>query len=95
VFFSKVFKLIKIAIPSWRSTEVLHLGALTFMLGLRTYLSIKLAAINGGIVKTIVDRNFPDFVKRCIFLMFFSIPSSTVNSSLDYLNKKISLLYRS
>lgn len=72
----------------------MHLIALTVMLSLRTYFSIKLAAINGNIVKTIVDRDMNSFVKRCIFLMLFSIPASTVNSSLEYLSKKIHLLYR-
>ena len=94
-FFRKVIKLIKIAIPSWKSPEVGHLVLMTVMLCARTYLSIKLAAINGNIVKTIVDRDFALFVHRCIFLMLFSIPASTVNSSLDYLSKKIALLYRS
>lgn len=93
-FIRRVIKLIKIVIPSWKSKEVLHLVALTIMLCLWTYLSIKLAAMNGGIVKTIVDWDFPNFVKGCIFMMAFSIPSSTVNSSLDYLNRRIALLYR-
>ena len=67
-FFRKVIKLIKIAIPSWKSPEVGHLVLMTVMLCARTYLSIKLAAINGNIVKTIVDRDFASFVHRCIFL---------------------------
>lgn len=92
-FIKWVFKLIKIVIPSWKSTEVLHLLVLTVMLCLWTYLSIKLAAINGGIVKTIVDWDLTNFIKRCIFMMLFSVPSSTVNSSLDYLNRRIALLY--
>jgi hypothetical protein len=92
-FFKRVLKLIKIVIPSWKSQEALHLLVLTVFLCIRTYLSILLAAINGGIVKTIVDQDFKSFVKRCIFMMAFSVPSSTVNSTLDYMNKKIALLY--
>ena len=81
----------KIAIPGWTSTEAMMIYGLTIMLGLRTYLSIQLAAINGGIVKTIVNRDFKLFTSRCIFLMFFSIPASTVNSSLEYFNKRLAV----
>jgi len=90
----RVYELVKIVIPSWKSKEALNLLLLTIMLGARTYLSIHLAAINGGIVKTIVNRDFSEFVKRCAFLMAFSIPASTVNASLEYFNKKLAVLFR-
>ena len=51
----------------------MHIFVLTVMLCLRTYLSIKLADINGGIVKTIVSRDFPSFVKRCLFFILIEI----------------------
>lgn len=90
----RVMELVKIVIPTWKSKEALNLLLLTIMLGARTYLSIHLAAINGGIVKTIVTRDFSMFVKRCLFLMAFSIPASTVNASLEYFNKKLAVLFR-
>ena len=64
------------------------------MLCIRTFLTIYLAAINGGVVKAIVKRNFAMFARRCIFLMCYSLPSSMVNSSLEYLNKKLSVMFR-
>lgn len=90
----KVRHLVKIAIPGWLSTEALMLYGLTVMLGMRTYLSIQLAAINGGIVKTIVNRDFKLFTSRCLFLLAFSVPASTVNSSLEYFNKRIAIQFR-
>jgi ATP-binding cassette subfamily D (ALD) protein 3 len=52
-----------IAVPSWKSKEALHLLALTGLLIVRTLLSIKLAGINGSIVKAIVTKRFSKFVK--------------------------------
>lgn len=90
-FFKRVLKLIKIVVPGWTSGPAVNLYLLSIALLLRTYLTIQLAAINGGIVKTIVNRDYSDFVRRCIFLLFFSIPASTVNSALTYFNKKLAI----
>lgn len=93
-FFKRVLKLIKIVVPGWTSGPAVNLYLLSIALLLRTYLTIQLAAINGGIVKTIVNRDYSDFVRRCIFLLFFSIPASTVNSALTYFNKKLAIQFR-
>lgn len=93
-FMRRVWKLIKIAIPSWRSREMLNMGGLTVALILRTFLSIYLASINGAVVKAIVNVNLKDFIQSVVFLGLFSIPASTVNSSMDYFNKNLTLLFR-
>jgi len=56
--------LLKIAVPSWKTKEVLYLLILTGLLVVRTYLSIWLADVNGQIVKSIVSLNFQLFLKR-------------------------------
>lgn len=94
LFLKRVWKLIKIAIPSWRSKEVLNMAGLTVALILRTFLSIYLATINGGIVKAIVNRKLQDFIQSIVQLGLFSIPASTVNSAMDYFNKNLTLLFR-
>ena len=48
-------KLVKIALPSFYSQETLHMVILSIMLVIRTFLSMYLAAINGGLVKSIVE----------------------------------------
>lgn len=93
-FIKRVMKLIRIAIPSWKSREAANILGLTIALVLRTFLSIYLASINGAVVKAIVNTNFKAFVSSIVFLGLFSIPASTVNSSMDYFNKNLTLLFR-
>ena len=50
--------LLKIAIPSLWSKEVLYMLILAFFLVVRTMLSIRIADVNGTIVKAIVKRKF-------------------------------------
>ena len=64
IFFSRIKKLIKIVIPTWKSREVLDLILLTIFLVLRTFLSIYIAGVNGKIVKAIINRDFGEFVRK-------------------------------
>ena len=84
VFLDRVIKLIKIAIPGVKSKEFIYIVLLTFILWLRTYMSILLAEVNGKVVKAIVNRSLGEFLKRIFILGMFSIPASAVNSGMDY-----------
>lgn len=57
-------------------------------------MSIWLADVNGKIVKSIVEKNFNLFLYRVFNLMLFSIPSSAVNSGMEYFNKLLSVAFR-
>ena len=57
-FISDLKILLKIAIPSIWSKEVLYMLVLAFFLVVRTILSIRIADVNGTIVKAIVRRRF-------------------------------------
>mmetsp|Transcript_31177 Transcript_31177/g.47715 ORF Transcript_31177/g.47715 Transcript_31177/m.47715 type:complete len:93 (+) Transcript_31177:313-591(+) len=57
-------------------------------------MSIWLADVNGKVVKAIVERNFNLFLYRVFNLMLFSIPSSAVNSGMEYFSKLLSLSFR-
>jgi len=57
-------------------------------------MSIWLADVNGKIVKAIVERDFKKFIYRIMNLMLFSIPSSAVNSGMDYFQKLLSVAFR-
>lgn len=73
VFFKRIKKLVKIVIPSWKSPEAGDLLLLTAFLVARTFLSIYMASVNGGIVNAIVERNLPLFIQRVPFLLFRSL----------------------
>jgi ATP-binding cassette subfamily D (ALD) protein 3 len=81
-------------VPSWNCDEAKILVLLSFLLVLRTWLSIWLASVNGRIVKTIVGLDFNMFLKRIAELLIFAIPASTINSGLDYFNKILALMFR-
>eukprot|EP00744_Colponema_vietnamica_P005328 GILI01007811.1.p1 GENE.GILI01007811.1~~GILI01007811.1.p1 ORF type:complete len:670 (-),score=211.37 GILI01007811.1:129-2138(-) len=93
-FIRRIKVLLKIAVPGVKSREFLLLLLLSAFLVVRTFLSIYLAAVNGGVVKAIVDRDFKSFVSRIGFLALFSMPASYVNSYLDYLQKVLAIRFR-
>jgi hypothetical protein len=64
VFYARIQKLLKIAIPSYTCKEAAYIVVLTVLLVLRTFMSIWLAEVNGGIVKAIVQRSLSDFFKK-------------------------------
>jgi hypothetical protein len=66
----RIKKLLRIAIPSYKSRESIYIVILTGLLVIRTYMSIWLADVNGQIVKSIVNRSLPEFLKRVIMLCF-------------------------
>lgn len=57
-------------------------------------MSIWLADVNGRIVKAIVEQNFKKFCQRIFTLILFSVPSSAVNSGMDYFSKLLSVAFR-
>jgi hypothetical protein len=73
-----------VAIPSATGKEAKYLFVLTLLLVARTQLSIWLADVNGKVVKAIVERDFSKFSYRILNLFMFALPSSAVNSGLDY-----------
>ena len=93
-FYAKIRNLIKVVVPSWNCKESKYLLLLTLMLALRTQMSIWLAEVNGKVVKAIVERNFKKFVYHIAYLGLFAIPSSAVNSGMDYFSKLLSVAFR-
>jgi ATP-binding cassette subfamily D (ALD) protein 3 len=69
IFFSRILKLLKIVIPSWRSVEVLDLALLTVFLVLRTFLTIYISTVNGKIVKAIIQKDLGLFIKRVMLAL--------------------------
>lgn len=64
VFLKRAAELIKIVIPDWKSYETFNIVTLTVFLVVRTFLSIYIANVNGRIVKSIINVNYTDFVKK-------------------------------
>ena len=81
-------------VPGYGSKEAIYIVVLTGLLVLRTFMSIWLADVNGMIVRAIVKRSLSDFIKRLFYLMLFAIPSSAVNSGIEFLSKLLALAFR-
>jgi len=59
-------------------------GILAALLVVRTMMSIWLADVNGQIVKAIIKKDLKLFIYRIFVLFLFALPSSAVNSGIEY-----------
>jgi ABC transporter transmembrane region 2 len=66
-FFSQLWELIKIVVPSVNSKESFLLVLLSVLLVARTLLSISISSVNGGVVKAIVTKDFNLFLNKVNF----------------------------
>ena len=64
LFWARITKLTKIVLPDWSCKEARYIYLLTGLLIVRTMMSIWLADVNGKVVKAIVNKSFPEFLKR-------------------------------
>lgn len=85
LFWERLHKLIKIVLPSWKSKEARYIYFLSLLLVIRTMMSIWLADVNGRVVKAIVNKSLPEFLSKIFNLFLFAVPSSMINSGIDYI----------
>eukprot|EP01127_Copromyxa_protea_P001402 TRINITY_DN11404_c0_g1_i1.p1 TRINITY_DN11404_c0_g1~~TRINITY_DN11404_c0_g1_i1.p1 ORF type:complete len:716 (+),score=133.26 TRINITY_DN11404_c0_g1_i1:82-2148(+) len=93
-FWEELGKLIKIIIPGVRTKEFGLLALHTSFLISRTILSIKVAELDGSLVKTIVDNKPREFIRHLLKWLALAVPATFVNSMIRYLEKKFSLALR-
>lgn len=93
-FFVRLRRLLKIAIPGPLSREAVMLAVLGVFLVFRTWLSIRIAEVNGTIVRAIVDQQFGTFLRRIGVLLSIAVPASAVNSTLKFLGNHLGLNFR-
>ncbi|KFH41482.1 ATP-binding cassette sub-family D member-like protein [Hapsidospora chrysogenum ATCC 11550] len=93
-FFRSLLRLLKIVIPGWRSKETRLLISHSFFLVLRTLISVRVAEMDGQIVKALVKGKGKEFLKRIVWWMIIAIPATFTNSMLSYHQAELSLKYR-
>ncbi|KAL5593981.1 uncharacterized protein BROUX77_007328 [Berkeleyomyces rouxiae] len=93
-FFRSLMRLVKIVIPGWKSKEARLLISHSFFLILRTLISLKVAAMDGAIVKSLVKGNGREFLKRIMGWMLIALPATFTNSMLSWHQAELSLRYR-
>ncbi|KAL2694356.1 hypothetical protein Neosp_000933 [[Neocosmospora] mangrovei] len=93
-FFRSLLRLLKIVVPGWRSKEARLLMSHSFFLVLRTLISLRVAEMDGAIVKALVKGNGKEFLKRIVWWMLIAVPATFTNSMLSYHQAELSLKYR-
>lgn len=93
-FFRNLFRLLKICIPGWKSTELRLLISHSIFLVVRTLISLKVAAMDGQLVSSLVRGKGRDFLIGIVWWMLIAVPATFTNSMLSYHQCKLSLQYR-
>ncbi|EMR72830.1 hypothetical protein MGN70_000516 [Eutypa lata] len=83
-FFRSLLKLLKVVIPGWRSPEARLLVSHTFFLVIRTLVSLKVAEMDGAIVKALVKGHGKEFLMRIVWWMLIAVPATFTNSMTIY-----------
>lgn len=79
-FFRALLRLLKIVVPGWRSKEARMLISHTFFLVMRTLISVRVAEMDGAIVKALVKGKGKEFLTRIVWWMLIAIPATFTNS---------------
>merc|ERR1712000_345102 len=93
-FFRSLLRLLKVVIPGWRSKESRLIMSHTFFLVLRTLISVRVAEMDGQIVKALVKGRGKEFLKRILWWMIIAVPATFTNSMLSHHQAELSLKYR-
>lgn len=94
-FGKELSALLGIIIPNYKSRAIRLLILHMAMLGLRTYMSLLVADLDGRIVRHLIGANGPAFVASLMEWLILAVPASYTNAMIKYLEGKISLEFRS
>lgn len=83
-FFRALLRLLRIVVPGWRSKETRLLISHSFFLVVRTLISLKVAAMDGAIVKALVKGNGKEFLMRIVWWMLIAVPATFTNSMVGH-----------
>lgn len=79
-FFRSLLRLLRIVVPRWYSPEFGLILSHSFFLVARTIISLKVAAMDGAIVKSLIRGNGREFLMRIVWWMLIAVPATVTNS---------------
>lgn len=79
-FFTKLYRLLKIVVPGWRSKEFRLIVSHSVFLVLRTLLSLYVAELDGRLVSNLVRGRGKDFLLGLVWWMVVAVPATFTNS---------------
>lgn len=80
VFFRNLFRLLRVCIPGWRSEEMKLLVNQSILLVIRTLISLKVAAMDGALVSSLIRGKGKDFTMGILWWMLIAVPATVTNS---------------
>lgn len=83
-FFKNLFRLLRICIPGWRSQEMRLLVSHSVFLVIRTLISLKVAAMDGALVSSLVRGRGRDFLIGIMWWMLIAVPATFTNSMVGW-----------
>jgi ATP-binding cassette, subfamily D (ALD), peroxisomal long-chain fatty acid import protein len=83
-FFKNLFRLLRICIPGWRSKEMRLLVSHSIFLVVRTLISLKVAAMDGALVSSLVRGKGRDFLIGIVWWMLIAVPATFTNSMVHF-----------
>lgn len=90
-FFERLQHILEIAFPSWRSKETGYFLILTFLLLIRTTLTIIIAEMLGRNAQWLVARKWDEMINGILNFGLISIPAAYINAYLKYYTGLIAL----
>ena len=94
-FYRRILKLLKIIMPGLWTKEFGLLVLHTSSLIARTFLSIYVAQLEGGMVKSIVQTDIWHFLGYIVKWLGIAVPATFVNSCIRFLESNLALAFRS
>lgn len=89
-FFKNLFRLLRICIPGWKSKELRLLISHSIFLVVRTLISLKVAAMDGALVSSLVRGRGKDFLIGIVWWMLIAVPATFTNSMASFYHRIIS-----
>lgn len=83
-----------IIVPRLRSKTTALLIVHAIFLGLRTWLSLLVAKLDGQIVRDLIAANGRKFLRGLLYWFLLAVPASYTNSMIKFLQAKISIAFR-
>lgn len=87
-FFKSLLKLLRIVVPGARSKEARLIVSHSFFLVVRTLISLKVAEMDGAIVKALVKGSGREFLTRIVWWMLIAVPATFTNSMVSCLRTR-------
>ncbi|KAJ3063722.1 hypothetical protein HDU98_000483 [Podochytrium sp. JEL0797] len=94
LFFARLTRILGVIVPGVASKEFWLVNVFSAFLVARTLLSLQVAALDGRIVSALVRGSPNEFLTGIAAWMAMAVPATYTNSMLAYLQKKLSIAFR-